>query len=828
MLTRFRLQIGTDRHELSNDCIRNWDDIECVFKRTDYSGVAQSFTTQFEFVGEAYDLLLALYLKDGYNAEASITVYTITNEWDWEERFSCPLDFSSVNWTGTTLKINAVDNGLAALIKAEKSTKYEFLVGEDIKSDGAFTFDRLPMQESVTYALTSGESDDDSAEITISHNHAGHLWVGNIGDEITVGGAIHWQDDQTEELDSYLLQAVKDVEVDFQYDVSFRSDQGSGFLHLYLQVLRNGADVTSSVLTREYDSTSAGYMGLIGKTKSGGNHVASLPDIDEKDSAGNYKYHSEDVFVIYQGTVWRPRYMGHAPYWEWINEGTTPEELYIGRIRNVGKWTLKLQKNDKVVITPPVGTGTTSVRVCSSRFVFSWKARGEAFSIPTFNPLTACDAILKKICSGQINATAYISPYDSRLSNTRIMAAESIRGINGAKFYSSFNEFVDWMETVFGYTYYLGKPKKSKLTRTAGPATPFYVYYPDRANPGETLNAAIEEVFFDTKSKKFLVRDSNYKFYAEWYDTSGVFGGSENYNADHDHPRTDTLFEFKAGAGYEEGWYYFDESDPIKSLYGPESISSDRQQVCFVHRSELFDQNANVKAIDYAREAQYSVEASGIYSSVQIGYDKKDYESINGRDEFNFNITYSTGCPVSDKKLSLISKYRADCYGIEFTAQKRGQDTTDSDSDQTVFFVLAKKSGSALVPDRSLTIENALSDAVFNGAFSPMACVAANAGFISKQANNLKLAFASSTGNSNIVIGGQSMSGDITLGAPLFTCGTLEFSTGDTEPPIDINDIVEVTSGGVTYQGFVKEVSFKYAKSEAVKYKLIVKSITND
>ena len=49
----------------------------------------------------------------------------------------------------------------------------------------------------------------------------------------------------------------------------------------------------------------------------------------------------------------------------------------------------------------------------------------------------------------------------------------------------------------------------------------------------------------------------------------------------------------------------------------------------------------------------------------------------------------------------------------------------------------------------------------------------------------------------------------------------------ETEIPdnIDVDAMVSVTDCGVTYRGYIKDVDFKFAKAESVKYNLIVKSI---
>ena len=122
MLTKFYIEIDGVESEIPQVCVKNWDDIKCSYKRSDYSGVTRSFTSQFEFVGDAYYTLMSLYMRDGFNAQAKFSLYTITDTWQWVKQFSCVLDFSTIVWDNNTLKINCVDNNLAALIKANKGT----------------------------------------------------------------------------------------------------------------------------------------------------------------------------------------------------------------------------------------------------------------------------------------------------------------------------------------------------------------------------------------------------------------------------------------------------------------------------------------------------------------------------------------------------------------------------------------------------------------------------------------------------------------------------------------------------------------------------------
>lgn len=83
--------------------------------------------------------------------------------------------------------------------------------------------------------------------------------------------------------------------------------------------------------------------------------------------------------------------------------------------------------------------------------------------------------------------------------------------------------------------------------------------------------------------------------------------------------------------------------------------------------------------------------------------------------------------------------------------------------------------------------------------------------------------FASSEGNSDVVIDGVSEKADILISERSFTVGELSFETGDTEIPSDLSGYVVVTNVGKTYKGYLSNVSYNLGRSEAVKYTLIVK-----
>lgn len=249
------------------------------------------------------------------------------------------------------------------------------------------------------------------------------------------------------------------------------------------------------------------------------------------------------------------------------------------------------------------------------------------------------------------------------------------------------------------------------------------------------------------------------------------------------------------------------------------------EKVTFVHRDTLF-QDTEIKDLqDSTSDLEYNVNAGLVYSGVKVGYDKQDYDSVNGRDEFRFTNEYTTGITLTDNVLELISPYRADAYGMEFLAEKRGEDTTDSDSDNDIFFVGTSLDGEKykLVRD-GYTISGVISPStMFNAMYSQRFMIEANARYIGAFANALE--FTSSDGNSDVTINGVSERSSIVLGNKLFTVGELSVKTGDLEIPSDLTGYIRVEKNGHIYKGYVKSASYNYGRPEAVKYYLIVKSV---
>lgn len=764
MRTKYYIEIDGVKTEVPKGCLKNWDEIKCVYKRSDFSGVTRSFTTQFEFVGEMYERLMALYLRDGVNAKAALTLCAITNNWIWEEQFSCELDFSSITWDNYIVKINCIDDSLAALIKARKSTKYEFIVGQDIPVAETLYYDRLVMPNSVSHAIMSNGDDSDGKHkdgsvVINGSSNLKRLPTYVVGDAETYENSPVLFADETDDSGSYFLKLEKSttnlkVDIEINYFES-ACPLGAYVKNAEIQLVR--FDASNPDINSNYSNL--GTVFKLTETKFAAKNrtcVGVFPSLAALKKA--YPNPSQDVYAIIgksnlyrdcESVYFTP--VTHNVETEWLpgyktytgNRGS--EVAYCHEHRFLSRFDLSAQATGSMfalVYKCQMGWDnwynprSELHFAIKSKIVTRWDSRAKTISIDALRPQDVLNALMNKLTENKSGITCDISTVDERVAKTYLFAAESVRNIPGAKFYTSFNDFCDWMETVFGYTYYLGTQK--------------------------------------------------------------------------------------------------------------EQTQDDLQIIHFVPRTEIFAGDKVVKLSDI-RDLNYIVNASLAYSSLRVGYEKQEYEAECGRDEWNFSAQYTTCVDKVDKKLSLISKYRADCYGFEFLAQERSKDTTDNKSDNTVFFIHCKleeeeqtdtssnsRSDSEtemtivtrrLLCDRTATITGALSDTVFNGEYAPYRCAKANGAYIAAALCPITLKFASFDGNTDVTIDGINGNADIQLSEQLFTLGEVEFSSPEVDTELDVNALYEVQSSGITYRGFLKEVSFKYAKAETVKYKLIVKEV---
>ncbi|WP_298981608.1 hypothetical protein [uncultured Parabacteroides sp.] len=255
------------------------------------------------------------------------------------------------------------------------------------------------------------------------------------------------------------------------------------------------------------------------------------------------------------------------------------------------------------------------------------------------------------------------------------------------------------------------------------------------------------------------------------------------------------------------------------------------KKVIFCHLTELYDPET-VKELEHVNSIDISIDNSLIYSGVDVGYEKKDYDEINGRDEFHVKNSFSTGISINDNIYKLISPYRADCYGIEFLAQKRDEETKDDSSDNDLFIVDAI---SVLDPSTS-SIKLKLNrqgdrpsgvlfpSSVFNVAYSPRRMLLANKEILSSCTSRLE--FTASEGNADAVLWRESENSPVVLDSRYFRVETLKVGTIGLSPfPVLYDGLISFDYNNKKYTGYVSDITEHLGKMQTTDYTLICKNI---
>lgn len=116
--------------------------------------------------------------------------------------------------------------------------------------------------------------------------------------------------------------------------------------------------------------------------------------------------------------------------------------------------------------------------------------------------------------------------------------------------------------------------------------------------------------------------------------------------------------------------------------------------VLVMEKTSYFFKNEVVVDLGEVSEFEITVAEDIVFNTIKVGYANQDYDSVNGKDEFNVTQNYTTPHTRIVKELDLTSPYRADAYGIELLrVNLDGKDTTDNHSDNDTFFLNVKKGG---------------------------------------------------------------------------------------------------------------------------------------
>lgn len=252
-------------------------------------------------------------------------------------------------------------------------------------------------------------------------------------------------------------------------------------------------------------------------------------------------------------------------------------------------------------------------------------------------------------------------------------------------------------------------------------------------------------------------------------------------------------------------------------------ISGDK--ITFKTRDKVFIPDVVAMELQESDVADLTKQADSThaYTSVEIGYEKQDYENANGIFEANGTFTYTTGYIArEDNKLSLISPYRADPMGIEFLCNERSSYTTDDKSDNDIFFVAMTDGDSYKEYRGLLAYADGGNISMFNAVFNPYYLVGRNESLIG--INTRKLKFKSTNVNREANLGFDIYT-DVEIKQRLFRPMVYNFATGylDDLPTFNENGVVRFRWNGKVLEGYVKSIRKNYNQESETTWELHVK-----
>lgn len=234
-----------------------------------------------------------------------------------------------------------------------------------------------------------------------------------------------------------------------------------------------------------------------------------------------------------------------------------------------------------------------------------------------------------------------------------------------------------------------------------------------------------------------------------------------------------------------------------------------------------------------------------LVNNIKIGSPNQEYDDVNGKQEFN--TTQERSAPITRvaRDLNLVSVYRKDSYGIEFTRiNLGGKTTTDDKGDNDVFMIHIEGS---IQPDGSYRLDRSLNagatglispSSVFNLFLTPARALRRNGDYIRSlfyKLDSKYLTFQTSDKNDNVVAGGITENADIqisSLAAPLFSANYLEF---ETKVPYNLFDLLNAaplkafagTWAGFSFVGIPVKVSVAPGENAAQTFQLLASPATD-
>ena len=864
MLCKYYLKLGsTTIGSDTDDCldvsnyIKNLEAIKVSYTRSDLGGVVRKCGSEIEFTGKAYDRILDYFAENYLQSCGCFAVFVADNNWKYSNLWECPLDFSTLQYDGNVATMGCVDNGAAAIIKANGKSKYEYAVADLAEStklvyNGVVT--KRVFNFNIVGASPQGESTTDmvsSKDVTVTRKGYYSLWVPAIG--------INTESYSSEKF------SIMDQSEDATWSVAASGQNDGVLMNSMMENDRAGfvrcvVDGTLHIdIDLHFGFAYPSWMALRGFTcyfiLVAGENVVYRQEVTDYINGVDVSIHQDIEMAAGEKLGFGMSILSKITNWSGtiMPDGSKNENTYL-IFNPILRWPSNTQ----------------------SSYVNESGSQEEPINLSVIKPLTLLQKLLDSMFEG-LDAAHVVGEItngsNTVLDNTMLLAAESARQLASPNIYSTFNDFAETMESVFGYVYTIddygymmlkeleavknGEAEKithicvDKLSNETYQTTTYHRYL-DILPLGDVIEDDISEslntedvfsyeggehwddiIFYAAAHNVFVMKDPDTgTYYTHFINPNWSYRipiQSSLYNDGNQAKEllgVTTMFWQIFAVQYAvvyNGQLVFCDSLHNRDWFDEDINTMPITKVTFIHRNEVFSSEV-VKELGNSNNLAYQFDEAKVYSAVEVGYTKKDYKNSNsGKNEFNFTNYYNTDTTLKDNTLSLISPYRADCYGIE-ELLVTNSDSESTSSDDDIFLVVTKTADDgSYVLDRDTTVEHAYTDTVFNANLAPNIIVRNNEAYIGAFAK--LLTFTSSDANSEAVIGEHPMSENIAITSQTFKVGKIAIDTGDLTLPSSWDGIITFEYHGKTYKGYLESVDINFAQMGTLTYNLIEKCI---
>jgi hypothetical protein len=134
----------------------------------------------------------------------------------------------------------------------------------------------------------------------------------------------------------------------------------------------------------------------------------------------------------------------------------------------------------------------------------------------------------------------------------------------------------------------------------------------------------------------------------------------------------------------------FDTANAIlNAALSNQTLPGEQESLFIERKSYVMDSSVVTMTLPQVSNLRISLDLEHFFNWLEIGYEPQQYDEKSGKFEYNNTNRYQAPIKSLAKVLQLISKYRADSYGFEFTRYNTqgGKSSTFNSSDNSVFIL---------------------------------------------------------------------------------------------------------------------------------------------